>query len=197
LLGFVYGYGRGQKYHWINHHKQKRRPHTDHRAKSGSQKRVATGGQKMGTHSTLNICADGGDTSGEVESIAVQRGRVLNQLRKRALALRAEVDSILADIDCRRKQQVQEPVVETVESIERALKEFQAAVHPDRHTNTEVVSRPVVPSRYTGFGPATREIDDFIQKEIFPAGRPRPEDWDRLELEIKRRRERGNRRTPR
>ncbi len=151
----------------------------------------------MGTHPTLNIFAAGGDTSGKDQSTEDESGRVLDQLRERALALRAEVDSILADIDRRRKQQVQKPIVETVESIERAIKEFQAKVHPDGNTYTEVISRPLVSNRHIGFGPTTREIDDFIQTEVLRAGRPRPQDGCGVVLENASRFQREDRPTDR
>jgi hypothetical protein len=75
----------------------------------------------------------------------------------------------MEDISDRRIKQIQESILQEMEELESTIEKLRAQVHPDRDPNTQVVPRPVDPSRHIGFGPTTREIDDFIQGEVLRA----------------------------
>ena len=151
----------------------------------------------MGTHKGTKVRDDGWITPGPLERAPIECGRVSDQLRERLVAIRAEIDSIVEQLGDRRIFKIQEPQLVPVEGAEDEATELQTSFDFDGDANAKVVPRPVDAGRYIGFGPTTREIDDFLQGSVLRPRREGSSHGDSMELEIEARRERTNRRTDR
>ena len=139
----------------------------------------------MGTSKTPHICSNPWCTKGTIECTQDELRLLLDQLRECLVAIRAEVSAEVEEPDYRRVKPFQKSVLEKVESLENEIIGLRASVYTDRHTNTKVVSRFVVPAR--NFGPRTtaREIDDYIQNKLLRSGSDGSSDKDGVELEAK------------
>ena len=139
----------------------------------------------MGTSKTSHVCSNPWCTKGKTECTQDELQRVLDQLRECLVAIRAEFSAEMEEPDYRRVKPVQESILKKVENLEGEVVGLRASVYTDRHTNTKVVSRFVVPNRNSGPGSAVREIDDYIQNKLLRSRPNGSSDKDGVELEIK------------